>query len=78
MSPNDQGAPSCVVYPIFFIWGYVLSFVLGSLLYMHIFVTTAVCMHVLYICMIITSGKGKGQPGKVANPACGQLVEQGK
>ena len=26
-----------------------------------------------YLCMVITFGKGKDQPGKVANPARGQL-----
>ena len=31
-------------------------------------------MHVLYVlCMVITFRKGKDQPGKVANPAHGQL-----
>ena len=28
--------------------------------------------------MVITYSKGKDQPGKVANPARGQLAEQGK
>ena len=27
----------------------------------------------MYICMVITYSKGKDQPGKVANPARGQL-----
>ena len=27
----------------------------------------------LYVCKVITYSKGKGQPGKVANPARGQL-----
>ena len=27
----------------------------------------------MYVCMIITYSKGKDQPGKVANPARGQL-----
>ena len=27
----------------------------------------------MYVCMIITHSKGKDQPGKVANPARGQL-----
>ena len=27
----------------------------------------------MYVCMVITCSKGKDQPGKVANPACGQL-----
>ena len=27
----------------------------------------------MYVCMVITYGKGKGQPGKVANPARGKL-----
>ena len=39
--------------------------------------TTAVCM-CMYICMVIRYSKGKDQPGKVANPARGQLAEQGK
>ena len=30
-------------------------------------------MNILYVCMVITHGKGKDQPGKVANPTCGQL-----
>ena len=47
----------------------------GSLLYMHICVTAAVCM---YICMVILCSKGKDQPGKVANPARGKLAEMGK
>ena len=34
-----------------------------------------VCM---YVCMAITYSKGKDQPDKVANPAHGQLAEQGK
>ena len=32
----------------------------------------------MYICMVITYGKGNDQPGKIANPARGQLAEQGK
>ena len=28
---------------------------------------------VSYVCMVITFSKGKDQPGKVANPARGQL-----
>ena len=32
------------------------------------------CMYVcIYVCMVITYSKGKDQPGKVANPARGQL-----
>ena len=27
----------------------------------------------MYVCMVITYSKGKDQPGKVANPASGQL-----
>ena len=27
----------------------------------------------MYVCMVITYSKGKDQPGKVANPARGQL-----
>ena len=54
----------------------------GSLLYMHnICVTTALCsmyVYIIYVCMVITYSKGKDQPGKVANPAPGQLAEQGK
>ena len=33
-----------------------------------------VCM---YICRVTTYSEGKNQPGKVANPARGQLAEQG-
>ena len=36
---------------------------------------TYVCM---YIRMVTTYSKGKDQPGKAANPARGQLAEQGK
>ena len=32
-----------------------------------------VCM---YVCMILTYSKNKDQPGKVANPACGQLNKE--
>ena len=32
-----------------------------------------VLAHGMYVCMIITYRKGKDQPGKVANPARGQL-----
>ena len=34
-----------------------------------------VCMYsrAMYVCMVITDSKGKDQPGKVANPARGQL-----
>ena len=32
----------------------------------------------MYICIVITYSKGKDQPDKVANPARGQLAEQGK
>ena len=46
---------------------------------MLICVTTAVCM---YVCVYVWSShiarKGEDQPSKVANPARGQLVEQGK
>ena len=31
----------------------------------------------MYICIVITYSKGKDQRGKVANPARGQLAEQG-
>ena len=27
----------------------------------------------IYLCLFITNSKGKDQPGKVANPTCGQL-----
>ena len=60
-----------------------------TVLYIHVCVTTAVCMYItMYICMVITcmvitysKGKdqpGKDQPGKVTNLARGQLAEQGK
>ena len=45
-----------------------------SLLYMHICVTTAVCMCVGMYGHHVYSSKGKDQPGKVANPARGQLL----
>ena len=32
----------------------------------------------ILVCMVITYSKSKDKPGKVANPACGQLAEQGK
>ena len=32
----------------------------------------------MYVCMVITYSDGKNQPGKVFNPARGQLAEQGK
>ena len=60
---------------IYFHLGAWTLFVRGSLLYMHICVTAAVCM---YICMVILCSKGKDQPGKVANPARGKLAEMGK
>ena len=63
---------------VFFIWGHVRSFVHGSLLCIHICVTTAVRMYVYIYNMVITCSKGKNQQGKVANPAPGQLAEQGK
>ena len=31
---------------------------------------TYICM---YVCMVLTCSKSTDQPGKVANPACGQL-----
>ena len=43
--------------------------------YMYICVTAAVRM---YICIAITYSRGEDQPGKVANPARGQLADQGK
>ena len=30
----------------------------------------------MYVCMVITYSKGKDQPGKVANPARGQLNKE--
>ena len=30
----------------------------------------------VYVCMVITYSKGKDQPGKVANPARGQLYRE--
>ena len=30
----------------------------------------------MYVCMVITYSKGKDQPGKVANPARGQLIRE--
>ena len=53
----------------------------GSLLYMHIYVTTAgrsMYVYSIHIYTVIIYSKGKDQPGKVANPALGQLAEQGK
>ena len=39
-----------------------------------IFVCMYVCMYVWkYVCMVITYSKSMDQPGKVANPARGQL-----
>ena len=32
----------------------------------------------MYVCMVITYSKGKNQPGKVANPARGQLNRENK
>ena len=32
----------------------------------------------VYICMVITYSQNKDQPGKVANPACGQLNKGNK
>ena len=34
-----------------------------------------VCIYI-YICIVFTYSKGKDQPGKVANPVCGQLAEK--
>ena len=31
------------------------------------------CMAIMCVCMVITQSKGMDQPGKVANPARGQL-----
>ena len=71
-------------YGVYFLFGDMHILVHGSLLYnVHIYVyiymcvTTAVCM-CMYICMVIRYSKGKDQPSKVANPARGQLAEQGK
>ena len=48
--------------------------------YMYVCVTTAVCMYVcMYVCMHvwpITYSKSKDQPGKVANPARGELNKE--
>ena len=59
---------------MFFIWGHV-----------HSYTFTAVSAYLcddsgIYVCIckVITYSKGKDQPGKVVNPACGQLAEQGK
>ena len=41
-------------------------------------VTIVVDYICMYRCKVITYSKGKHQPGKVANPARGQLTEQGK
>ena len=45
------------------------SVVLNTLMYVCLYV----CMYELYVYMVITSSKSKEQPGKVANPALGQL-----
>ena len=52
----------------------------GSLLHMHICVTTAVCIYYVYedVWSVIAYSKGKYQPGKVTTPARGQLAKQGK
>ena len=50
----------------------------GSLLYMHICVTTAVWMYAHMYGYCITYSKGKHQTGKVAHTARAQLAEQGK
>ena len=69
---------------IYFIWGqYVRSRFTAVNAYMcdysGMYVCLYVCMYVcMYICMVITHSNGKDQPGRVVNPARGQLAEQGK
>ena len=70
-----------VYYGVFFIFVHVcILFVDGSLLYMNLpSMWYYGSMHVrMFVCIVITYSKGKNQPGKVANPARGQLAEQGK
>ena len=33
-------------------------------------------LRLMYVCMVLTYSKSKGQPGKVANPARGQLNKE--
>ena len=62
------------IYQVYVLFGD-STFVHGSLLYMHICVTRAVCM---YKYKVVTYSIGKDQPDKVVNPACGQRAEQRK
>ena len=41
--------------------------------YNTIMLSTCVILVCMYVCMVITYSNGKNQPGKVANPARGQL-----
>ena len=67
------------IYQVHFLFGEMCicaRFTAVSASYIYIYITTtAVCV---YRRMVITYIKGKDQPGKVANPARGQLAGQGK
>ena len=69
---------------IFFIWGHVdysctIHCCIALCIY-YIYIYIYICDYYsgMYICMVITYSKDKNQPGKVANPARGQLSEQKK
>ena len=58
---------------IFLIWGHTYTFMHGSLLYMIVYMCNYSGMYV-ELCLYVRPS----QPGKVANPARGQLAEQRK
>ena len=67
-----------LIYQVYFIFGdtYIRARFTAVYAYMCDYSGMYVCM---YICIVITYSKGKDQPGKIANPARGQLLaEQGK
>ena len=62
------------IYQVYFLFGDIYIRVRFTAVYTCMCDYNGVCM---YMCMVITYSKGKDQPGKVANPARGQLAKQG-
>ena len=64
ISPTEGGIPTLRRYS---------TVLYSNLMYSMIMYCTVLCRTICTVCMVITDSKSKDQPGKVANPARGQL-----
>ena len=67
------------IYQVYFLFGEMYIRARFTAAYKYTYVCDYSGIYVcIYVCMVITYSKGKDQPGKVADPARGQIAEQGK